>query len=58
MRITLTESGIAFGSLVKLYSVGFFIGMGILLPFIFAVFSLTLWRHQPMPGLFFFWLLP
>jgi hypothetical protein len=48
MKIKITESGISFGSLVKLVSTGFFIGWGILLPLIFAALSFTEW-HRPLP---------
>ena len=48
MKITITETGISFGSLVKLVSTGFFIGLGILLPLIFAALSFTEW-HRPLP---------
>jgi hypothetical protein len=49
MKIKITESGISFGSLVKLVSVGFFIGMGILTPLLFAAVSYTEW-HRPVPS--------
>jgi len=48
MKIKIIESGISFGSLVKLVSTGFFIGWSILLPLIFAAFSFSEW-HQPLP---------
>ena len=53
MKIKLTKTGISFGSLVKLVSIGFFIGMSILfvlfIPFIYARMGET------MP--IFFWLM-
>jgi len=49
MKIKITKSGISFGSLVKLVSVGFFIGMAILMPLMFAVLSFSEW-HRPMPN--------
>ncbi len=48
MKIKITKSGISFASLVKLISVGYFIGTAILLPLMFAVFSYSEW-HQPIP---------
>jgi hypothetical protein len=48
MKIRITETGISFGSLVKIVSTGFFIGWGILLPLIFAALSFTEW-HRPLP---------
>ncbi len=48
MKIKITRTGISFGSLVKLVAVGYFIGMAILLPLVFAVLSFTEW-HRPMP---------
>ena len=54
MRIKLTKSGISFGSLVKLYSVGYFIGMGILLALIFIPVGYLKWG-QTMP--IFLWLM-
>ena len=49
MKIKITESGISFGSLVKLVSVGYFIGTALLTPLIFAALSFTEW-HRPIPG--------
>ena len=48
MKIRITQSGISFGSLVKLVATGFFIGWGILLPLIFGALSFTEW-HRPLP---------
>jgi NADH:ubiquinone oxidoreductase subunit K len=48
MKIKIAQSGISFGSLVKLVSTGFFIGWGILLPLIFAALSFTEY-HRPLP---------
>jgi hypothetical protein len=46
MKIKLTKSGISFGSLVKLVSVGYFIGMGILfvlcVPFFYSAWGETM----------------
>ena len=53
MKIKITESGISFGSLVKLVSVGFFIGMGIITPLLFAVLSFSEW-HRPVPSFLLF----
>ena len=53
MKIKITKSGISFGSLVKLVSVGFFIGMGILTPLLFAALSFSEW-HRPVPDLLLF----
>jgi hypothetical protein len=50
MKIRFTKSGISFGSLVKLYSVGHFIGMGILMVLMFGVWSFTK-LGENMPGL-------
>ena len=49
MKIKVTKSGISFGSLVKLVSVGFFIGMAILMPLMFAALSFSE-LHRPMPN--------
>jgi hypothetical protein len=54
MKIKLTKSGISFGSLVKLFSVGHFIGMGILYILIFVPLGYLKWG-QTMPA--FFWLM-
>ena len=54
MKITITKSGISFGSLVKLFSVGHFIGIGILMFFSFVAIS-YLKRGDPIP--LFFWLM-
>lgn len=53
MRIKLTKSGIGFGIMVKLCSVGSLIGVGIILALMFAPFTLTKW-HRDTPG--FLWL--
>jgi hypothetical protein len=45
MKIKLTKSGISFGSLIKLISVGYFIGMGILFVFIFVPLVYSEWRE-------------
>jgi hypothetical protein len=47
MKIKLTKSGISFGSLVKLVSVGYFIGMVILF-FVFVPFLYSDWG-ETMP---------
>ncbi len=48
MEIKITKSGISFGSLVKLFSIGYFIGMGILLTLMLGIFAYPKW-HQSMP---------
>jgi len=54
MKIKLTKSGISFGSLVKLFSTGFFIGMGIFFVFIFVPLTYSEWG-ETMPV--FLWLM-
>ena len=54
VKIKLTKSGISFGSLVKLFSVGNFIGIGILYILIFVPLS-YLKLGESMPA--FFWLI-
>jgi hypothetical protein len=54
MKIKFTNSGISFGSLVKLCSVGYFIGMGILMVLMVGVWSFTK-LGEDMPG--FLWLM-
>lgn len=49
MKIKLTKTGVSFVSLVKLFSIGYFIGMGFLMSFVLAVFAFPKW-HQSMPG--------
>ncbi len=49
MKIKITKSGISFGSLVKVFSIGYFIGMVILLTLMLAVLAFPKW-HQSMPG--------
>ncbi len=53
MKIRLNKSGISFGSVVKLFSVGYFIGMGILLVLVFVPLCYFKWGDS-MP--LFFWL--
>ncbi len=48
MKIKLTKSGISFWSLVKLFSVGFFIGMGLFFVFVFVPISYSQWK-EAMP---------
>jgi hypothetical protein len=54
MKIKIRKSGITFGSLVKLFSVGYFVGVGILLVLVSVPLCYFKWRDT-MP--LFFWLI-
>lgn len=50
MKIDITKSGIRFGSMVKLFSVGYFIGMTILLVLVLAPVAYFGWG-EPFPAI-------